>query len=65
MLDNTCCPSCDNDIAELVMSVAAERHSGTDEDRHTRVCPHCGTELAIAVTVRAQISRADGAAPQY
>lgn len=61
MLENTCCPACDNDIADLVISVASERQSGTDDDRHTRVCPHCGTELAIAVTVRAMISKVEAA----
>jgi hypothetical protein len=66
VIDNTCCPSCNNDIADLVLSVANERETGTDDDQHTRVCPHCNTELAIAVAIRAQISRADGGpAGQY
>jgi hypothetical protein len=65
MIDNTRCPNCENDIADLVISVAAERQSGADDDRHTRVCPYCNTELAIAVTVNALISRADGGLGQY
>ena len=59
MIDNSCCPNCDNDIADLVLSVAADREEGRDDERHSRVCPHCGAELAIAVSVRATISRAD------
>jgi hypothetical protein len=45
-----------------VISVASDRQGGRDDERHMRVCPHCGTDLAIAVTVRALISRADAVA---
>ncbi|MQA29097.1 MAG: hypothetical protein GEU82_04555 [Luteitalea sp.] len=58
MIENTC-PNCENNIADLVISVAADRQGGRDDERQTRLCPHCGIELAIAVTVHATISRAD------
>ena len=57
MIDNTCCP-----IATTILPTSCSRWPATgnrrDDERHTGVCPHCGTELAIAVSVRATIARA-------
>lgn len=52
------CPNCENDISDVILSVAVKRQRGLEENRETITCPHCGTELAIAVSVRATIARA-------
>jgi hypothetical protein len=56
MLENTC-PSCENDISEVVTSAIVSRLTSGGGEFDVVTCPHCGTALSLTVTIDASLSR--------
>ena len=60
MRDNRC-PSCENDLSDVITSTIIKTYRGAGPEVHTISCPHCVTELSISVDVTTRLSRAGGA----
>ena len=56
MRDNRC-PSCENDISDVVTSAIVRRLTAGESEPDVVTCPHCGTELTLTVSIDASLSR--------
>ena len=59
MRDNRC-PSCDNDISEVVTSAIVSRLQAGATESDVVTCPHCGAELSLTVNIDTSLSRQSG-----
>ena len=51
------CPSCENDISDVVTSAIVSRLTAGESESDLVTCPHCGTELSLTVNIDASLSR--------
>ena len=51
------CPSCENDISDVVTSAIVSRLTAGESESDVVTCPHCGTELSLTVNIDASLSR--------
>jgi hypothetical protein len=51
------CPSCENDISEVVTSAIVSQLTAGGTESVVVTCPHCGTELSLIVNIDARLSR--------
>jgi uncharacterized protein (UPF0212 family) len=50
------CPSCENDISDVVTAAIVSRLTAGGSESDVVTCPHCGTELSLTVNIDARLS---------
>jgi hypothetical protein len=56
MNDNRC-PNCENDVTDAVMAATMRQLRAGGAGTETMICPHCGEELQVAVTLNVRLER--------